>query len=178
MNNQQQEGVVNIHGFPDYTVSRCGRVFSLPRIRKCEGRSDFRINGRELRAGTTKAGYKMVALGRGNCRYVHRLVAESFLGPCPDGLEVCHNDGNPANNHISNLRYGTRKENTEDSRRHGTMRVGEDRHTSKLTEAQVAAVVNAAYSGWGHAARMARQLGVSPNTIYDILNGRTWTHVK
>lgn len=56
---------------------------------------------------------------KANCR-VHQLIALTFLGPCPPGLEVCHNDGNPANNHIGNLRYDTQSENELDKVRHGT----------------------------------------------------------
>lgn len=44
-------------------------------------------------------------------RYIHRLVLEAFVGPCPDGMEVLHLDDDPTNNHIDNLRYGTHAEN-------------------------------------------------------------------
>ncbi len=40
---------------------------------------------------------------------VHQLVMETFIGPCPIGMEICHNDGNPANNNLDNLRYDTPK---------------------------------------------------------------------
>lgn len=52
----------------------------------------------------------------------HSLVAEAFIGTRPEGFEVCHNDGNPANNHVSNLRYGTRSENVLDEVSHETHR--------------------------------------------------------
>lgn len=56
----------------------------------------------------------------GRTRYVHDLVAEAFLGPKPQGLEVCHGDNNTRNNAASNLRYATRSENHRDKRKHGT----------------------------------------------------------
>jgi hypothetical protein len=54
------------------------------------------------------------------CRYVHRIVLESFVGECPPNMVCCHYDGNGANNDITNLRWGTRKENMADKKRHGT----------------------------------------------------------
>lgn len=44
----------------------------------------------------------------------------AFAGPCPEGLEVRHLDGDPANNRLTNLCYGTHSENVQDSLRHGT----------------------------------------------------------
>lgn len=49
----------------------------------------------------------------------HTLVAEAFLGPRPVAQDVRHLDGNPGNNHLSNLAYGTRSENLRDAVRHG-----------------------------------------------------------
>jgi hypothetical protein len=62
--------------------------------------------------------------GRRAVERVHRLIARAFLGECPPGNQVRHLDGNPANNNVSNLSYGTRLENREDAIRHGTCRIG------------------------------------------------------
>ena len=53
---------------------------------------------------------------------IHRLVLMAFVGPCPEGMECCHKDGNPENNRLDNLRWGTKSSNTKDSIRHGTFR--------------------------------------------------------
>ena len=46
--------------------------------------------------------------------YVHRLVAEHFIGPEPEpGMVVNHIDGDPFNNHVSNLEWASVSENNE-----------------------------------------------------------------
>jgi hypothetical protein len=66
--------------------------------------------------------YLVVGLSRdGNVKTVtvHTLVALAFFGPRPDGYDVCHLNGNPANNTPENLAYGSRAENIRDVVRHG-----------------------------------------------------------
>lgn len=67
-------------------------------------------------------GHLKVQIEDGRRRFVHQLVAESFLGERPDGADVRHLNGNPADNRVENLTYGTRSENVLDSVRHGTYR--------------------------------------------------------
>lgn len=96
-----------------YEASSAGRIRSLigsaPRV---------------LKANLTSSGYLSLALSRSpgisKSETVHSLVAQAFLGPRPGGADVRHLDGNRRNNHVSNLAYGTRSENIQDSVRHGT----------------------------------------------------------
>lgn len=109
-----------------YEVSNIGRVRSLPRsVIRGNGRS-LPVPGRILKINIGVVGYGRVNLGKGNTRLVHHLVAEAFLGPRPDGWDVCHNDGNPTNNVSGNLRYDSRQNNLLDKRIHGT-----DHNTAK-----------------------------------------------
>jgi hypothetical protein len=65
-----------------------------------------------------KTGHMRIALYKNAKRrvlYIHRLVMEVFVGECPNGMEVCHNDGDSSNNRLYNLRYDTRNENMIDA---------------------------------------------------------------
>ena len=62
--------------------------------------------------------------GRKTQRVVHRLVMEAFVGPCPDGMIVCHADDDPTNNHLDNLRYATYAQNTADAIDNGAIMGG------------------------------------------------------
>jgi hypothetical protein len=96
-------------------------------------RSFRRRQVRLLRPGLASNGYYTVALGRGNSRTVHSLVALAFLGPPPAGCEVRHKDGNRRRSCLTNLQYGTRSENIRDAVRHGTwMSPGRTAHLRKV----------------------------------------------
>lgn len=107
--------VVGYEGF--YEVSSAGRVRSVAR------RRGARV-GHVLRQHPLSNGlYLKVELHRDGVRQTcptHRLVGEAFLGPLPDGLETRHLNGNGLDNNLSNLKYGTRVENQQDSIAHGT----------------------------------------------------------
>jgi hypothetical protein len=86
-----------------YSVDESGAVFSK------------RIN-RHLKPTICKNGYKTLMLQdnkRKKTAYIHKLVAESFLGHIPCGYEkvVNHIDGNKLNNNLSNLEVITQREN-------------------------------------------------------------------
>lgn len=77
-----------------------------------------------LRGNINASGYRVIDVRReGEKRsrgaLVHRLVLEAFVGPCPPGMQTRHLDGDPGNNHLGNLRWGTPAENNRDTLRHG-----------------------------------------------------------
>jgi hypothetical protein len=108
----------------------------------------------------------------------HRLVALAFL-PNPRHLsDVAHNDGDPSNNHVSNLRWSTHRDNQMDMRRHGTMQDGERCVTSKLTTAQALAIrARVIAEGRGSGRRIAKEYGLSFAQVSRIKNGKRWGHL-
>lgn len=100
-----------------YQVSDLGRVRSLD-FWVNAGPSPGRrlIKGRLLKPNMKKGErYLTVHLRPSNNPVrVHRLVMLAFVGPCPDGLEVCHDDDDGSNACLSNLRYDTHYENHQD----------------------------------------------------------------
>lgn len=105
----------DIAGFEGrYQVSDLGRIRSLPRL--SAGKRQFRVSGQIMCPSKAGArGYLKVCLSTGNAikhKYVHHLVLEAFVGPCPPGMEACHfPDPNPANCRLDNLRWDTRSQN-------------------------------------------------------------------
>lgn len=89
--------------------------------------------GNILRVSPAKGGYLKVNLCKNSIkrtRAVHKIVAETFLGPCPEGHEVNHKDTNKNNNRADNLEYLTRPDHVKHSRENGLMATG-DRHGTK-----------------------------------------------
>lgn len=166
-----------------YEVSNAGRVRSIARShtathpitgKPCE----FFRKQAMLKTQVRKDGYEQVRLSKGTPKtaLVHRLVLESFVGPRPQGMVSCHNDGNRINNRLSNLRWDTQKSNANDSLKHGTRRLGERHQNSKLNDAIVKELRKISLYGIA-ASELAAQVGVAPATVRTVVRGGTWRHV-
>lgn len=114
-----------IPGWGDlYEASSAGRVRSLDR-QTVGPNGEARVSrGRVLAASPNlTTGRRYVGLYRNakvSYRPVHQLILETFVGPRPDGMVACHNDGDHLNNDISNLRWDTPSSNMLDMVQHGT----------------------------------------------------------
>lgn len=95
-----------------YEVSDSGRVRSFKRPSR---------QGAILSQGWKgNLKYKVVVLSKKGAKThlkIHRLVLETFIGPCPNGMEACHNNGINTDNRLSNLRWDTHSENLRDKKR-------------------------------------------------------------
>lgn len=195
------EGWLLIADYPLYEVSSLGRVRSWIRggpealvLKQFHGHGYPRVNLYPARGG------------RARSVVVHKLVLEAFVGPRPDGMVACHNNGNQKDNRPDNLRWGTVLDNAADKTIHGTVASGErhgsrtrpdrvgrgDRHSSRtniaarprgeshpysrLTE-HTAALAVWIGSYVRNRCAIARVLGVPTDSVRNCLNGVTWKHL-
>lgn len=98
-----------IPGFENYSVDKAGNVFSIKR-------NKFLKPGI---SGNTHKYFILTKDGKSFKKYAHRLVLETYCGPCPKGFDCCHKDGNPLNNNLENLRWDSRSNNIKDTVAHG-----------------------------------------------------------
>lgn len=158
-----------IYGYPLYKVGSDGSVWSFAKGTKWK----------KLNAGTTKSGHQVVVLVRDGVKKshnVHRLVIEAFIGLCPKGKECLHKDGNPKNNNVDNLRWGTRKENCNDTIRHGRTTLGEKNPRAKLKRSQVV-IIKKELAKNISTKKLGERFNVSKNTIESIKRNENWKEV-
>ena len=171
-----------VPGYPSYEVSDQGR------IRRCCSKSGWSA-GHILRPASMPGGHRYVVLtdaaGCARKQFVHRLVAQAFIGPPPfDRAMVLHHDDVPTNNTPANLYWGTHAENVADARlnrrpgrkRNRGAQPGEANSSAILTEDQVRRIKGMLGLGLCGAC-IARLHGVRKETIYAIAKRRTWTHI-
>ncbi|MCC6419530.1 MAG: HNH endonuclease [Gemmataceae bacterium] len=165
----------DIQEFPGYRVGSDGSVWTLRY--KGVRRNGWRQLGlsQRKRQGYITACFRQG--GKNHIRYVHRLVLEAFIGPCPDGMESRHMNGNPHDNRLENLCWGTRQQNIEDKCRHGTILRGSDVPLAKLQERDIPIIVRLYQDGISGAI-IGRAFGVSGGTIRDIASGKHWKHAQ
>lgn len=159
-----------IDGFPKYCICINGEVYS-------------KISKRFLKhylTGEPRKYYETVGLYKNKQKHdrrIHRLLLETFVSPCPEGMEACHNNGNQFDNRLSNLRWDTPSNNTKDAIKHGTaicIRTGENSSHHKLNNKEVKEIRKL----WLHRIYTQYKLAVMYNvhvcTINRVINNRSW----
>lgn len=173
-----------IPGFGDhYEASSLGRIRVRARtVIKPHSRTGrpvaYRYPAKVLRPSkSTKQGHLSVTLAVDGTNYnqsVHRLVLLAFDGPCPEGMEGCHNNGIAWDNRIANLRWDTHAANNGDRKFHGTYLLGEDHKMAKLTEIQVREILASSL----HYEEVAVRYGISRTQAHRICRGQAWKHLN
>jgi hypothetical protein len=156
---------VAIKDFIGYEVDSDGNVWGKfgEKLRLGAGRGD----GRKSLACLTRNGKKFT-------RHVYRLMAQAFL-PNPEKKPfVCHKNGNSNDNLLSNLYWGTAKENQVDRKIHGTFQSG-----IKLNGKQVR-VIKHILTIPNHISMktIGKIFGVTAQAIFHISKGNSWKQVQ
>ncbi len=174
---------ISFLGFPGYRVYQDGSVWSCWKVKSLGNKkgvtfymSDIWKQRKTGKRGnylhitlTNKLGNKTIPL--------HRLVLETFIGTCPKGMECCHNNGDPEDNRIQNLRWDTKSNNQMDRIGHGTDCRGSKNPIAKLTEEDVIKIRQMWVPRKCTMKTIAKLYKVSIYTIIDIVHENSWKHI-
>jgi len=154
---------------PLYEVSEYGD------FRLLVNRSNL-LAGKILKGRVTKSGHREFHIrvaGVGKHVSAHREVLFAFVGPPPTPDHQCaHWDGDPLNNHYSNLRWATAAENTADKIRHGRHMAG----NRTFTKEQVLDMRSMRDAGKTYA-QIREVYAISKGNLSAIINRETWNHI-
>ena len=151
----------------DYEVSNLGRVRRrTPARGTYPGKNVKPVAGRYLQVSLSVRNQPIKA-------HVHILVLSTFRGPRPNGAVSRHLDGDAHNNAAANLRWGTQKENLEDTLSHGRANRGRRNGNAKLDSRKVTRIKRRIRAGEPHDV-IAQDYGVHPDTVSQIGRGYRW----
>lgn len=156
-----------------YQVSSLGNVRSVDRPVRCisGGVETTRIaRGKILKPSPLPTGHLTIHLGRKCTTTVHIVVAAAFIGQRPDGHDVAHLNGDPADNRPANLAYVTRTENNRHVVGHGRR---------PLTVEQVNYIRQRTKDGATTELRdeLAMELGTNRRHISKVIRGESYAYV-
>lgn len=153
---------------------------SLGRIQRVKSKISIGGFPRLLSGCPHNGGYLYVGVrkdGRTVFAAIHRLVCLAFHGlPPAEKPIVRHLDGNALNNRPENVVWGTVRENSEDSRRHGTLPMGDVHCRAKLGSADIAGIFRRRAMG-ETGAEIAATFGTNLTTINRVIARKQWKHV-
>ena len=151
-----------IEGHRDYEVSDCGQIRSSRGI---------------MRSNISHNGYPRICI-QGETYFVHRLVANAFIGKRPSGHQVNHKSGIKTDNRASNLEYCTPSENRKHAFRIGLQsNKGEQHSRAKLKDSDVITIHSLLRCGVRQTL-IAKMVGIDQPSISKIKNGHRWSHVR
>lgn len=135
--------------------------------------------GRALYIGDNGAGYKKATIHNKDCKkvknfYIHRLVAELFIGEtCGVKTQVNHKDGDKSNNHVDNLEWVCPKENIKHMH-DNNMNMNRRNHgkINKLPDSVIAYAYSKVVMGVSGVGVTAKEYGMPRTTLSSIVNKR------
>jgi HNH endonuclease len=181
------ENTKDIPDFPGYRASQDGKIWSCWVVRgpghgTANGPWHELVPSRQIKKNRPGRYVRVCVLvkhrGKKRTIPVATLVLFTFIGPRPEGLEARHLDGDSQNNVLSNLAWGTSKQNGEDKVRHGTQwrPVGSKCKTAILSDEDIPVIRKLAADGIPQY-KIAKQYNVNRVTITHVVTRRSWRHI-
>jgi predicted XRE-type DNA-binding protein len=163
-----------------YDVSNFGRVRSLPIMVKV-WRYGERLRIGKILTPSYAGSYPTIRLCRdsiGKTFRLHRLVLETFVGPCPPGMEARHfPDRSHSNNRLDNLSWATKKQNAADKEVQGQSQKGEQGNNAKLRDEDVIRIRRLYATGKLSQKLLGEIFGVCQAQVGRIVAGQRWGHL-
>lgn len=159
-----------IKGFPGYYVTINGRVLS-----------DVRSILKVMKPRKHSTGYPQAVLaknGKPYYRYIHRLVLEAYVGPCPPGYQCDHINGIRHDNRLENLRWVTRKQNMRfiSKRRGNNWNKGENHPAAILTN-EIILEIRKLFSQGKRQKDISDLFNLGQGYVSLIVNRKIWKHI-
>jgi len=107
----------------------------------------------------------------------HRIILETFVGPCPKGMVCRHLDGNPKNNKLDNLEWNTNSINMKDRTKHGTQPKGEKTSQSKFYDIDILNMRQLYKNGWT-TQEISKKYNTNYKVIWKIVTYKLWKHLQ
>ena len=155
-----------------YEISNYGRIKSF-KVNKEDG---------QIIKGSSLKGYKILNIklqnGKRTTKYIHKLVAESFI-PKDDDLQhyVIHLDFDKTNNHVDNLKWVTKETMYAHQKINPNYTRGAINY-SKLSETDVIRLKKKLKRGKNKLYKLAKEFGITHTQLNRIRSGENWGHVK
>ncbi len=164
-----------VKDYPHYAISNYGRLFYT---RICAFMKPQKNHQNK--------GYVKVCIRNNKGKrffFIHRIVALNFIENPHNKPYINHIDGNPANNHISNLEWATPSENTQHSYNMGlqvmpTNRAIGEARSKKLKTVDVVKIKSILSNRTVSYDQIGKLFSVTGDTIRAIDLGKSWKHLQ
>lgn len=119
-------------------------------------------------------GYVSLTFYKIGSKQAHRIIAESFFGKIPAGMEVNHINGIKHDNRPCNLEYVTKSENAKHACRIGLKSNARGKNPRAIIKEEDICIIKQRRISGEKYCEIAKNYNVTPETISNICRGKTW----